>query len=55
MTTSWNDYLLCQLSSNENLSALERLPAELIESIMEEVIFLLLVIHVVLVLKSVMV
>ena len=37
MTTSWLDYLLCQLSSEKPLSTLETLPPELLDPILEEV------------------
>lgn len=37
MTTSWSDYLLCQLSAAKKLSTLETFPAELLELIVEEV------------------
>jgi len=37
MTTSWTDYLLCQLSSDKKLSTLECLPPEILEPILEEV------------------
>lgn len=36
MTTSWTDYLLCQLSSNKKLSTLECLAPELLEPILKE-------------------
>lgn len=36
MTRSWTDYLLCQLAADKKLSALERLPAEILEPILEE-------------------
>ncbi len=36
MTTSWMDYLLCQLTSDRRLSTLERLIPEILEPILEE-------------------
>ncbi len=37
MTTSWTDYLLCQLTSDKKLSTLECLPPEILDPILEEV------------------
>lgn len=36
MTTSWTDYLLCQLSSGQKLSTLECLPSEILDPILGE-------------------
>lgn len=36
MTTSWTDYLLCQLTSDKRLSTLECLAPEILEPILEE-------------------